>query len=74
MSHKIKEPLNYQRLLLYLRKFVILEFQLISHVRSKREQSDGDFGDNAGIFVFDESIIPPDIDNGTDHGITSTEK
>ena len=60
-------PPPYILFLLNLGEFVILEFQFIAHIHAEGEQGDGDFGDNAGVFVFDEGVVAADIDDGAEH-------
>ena len=50
-----------------LGEFVILEFQSVAHVDAEGKQSDGDFGDHAGVVVLDESVIAADINDSTEH-------
>ena len=54
---------------LYLREFEIFKFQPIAHIRTEREQRDGNFGDNACGIVLDKGIIAPNINDGTKHGV-----
>ena len=58
-------------LLSYLCKFVVFKFETVACINAEGQQGDGDFGDNAGIVVFNEGIVTTDIDYGTKHGNTS---
>lgn len=50
------------------RKFKILKLQPIADVCAEGQQSDGYFGDHAGVVILDKGVIPADIDDGAEHG------
>jgi hypothetical protein len=56
-----------QRFFLYLRKFVVFEFQPVAHIDAEGQQGDGDFAFHPGIPVADGGIVATDVNNGTDH-------
>jgi hypothetical protein len=53
---------------LYLGKFVVFEFQTVAYINAKGQKGDGYLGNYAGIIVFDESVVTPNVDDGTVHG------
>lgn len=55
---------------LYLCKFVIFEFEPVAHIHPEGQQGDGDFGNNAGVLIFDVGVITADINDGTDHVVS----
>ena len=59
---------------LYLGEFVVFESQLIAHIYAEGEQSDGDFGHDAGILIPDIGIIASDIDDSADHNLTPVDE
>ena len=60
-------------LCLNLGKFVILELQPIANVDAERQQSNGNFGDDAAVFITDKGIVTPDINDSTDHRVILNE-
>ena len=54
-------------LLLDFRKLVILKFQLIPHVHAEGQQGDGYLRDHAGVLVFHERVVAPNVNDGTEH-------
>ena len=53
------------------RKLKILKDQLVPNICAERQQSDGDFRDYAGLFIFDKGVIATDINYRTKHDISS---
>ena len=58
-----------QRIFLYLCKFVVFEFQSVTHIHTKGKQGNGHFGDNTGGVVADKGVVTTDINDGAKHGI-----
>ena len=53
--------------LLYCGKFVVFEFQPVTHIDAERQQGDGYFADHASAVVFDIGVISADIDYSAKH-------
>ena len=52
---------------LYTDKFPAVKFQFIAHIDAKGQQGDGYLGYHAGIVIFDEGIVPANVNYRTEH-------
>ena len=69
-SQSIKSAAGEAANFLYLLKGIVYKFEHIAKVDAPGEQGDGYLGDDAGVMVFDKSIIAADVDDSTEHSVS----